>query len=216
MDATFEKDKDELTKEELFLLADILKEEWYKNIEIVFTWWEPLIRDDFIEIAQYYKKIWFRCSLVTNGVFLNKTKLKIIQSLFYWFNISIDGLSDYHNRFRWWNMFDITISNIKNILESWNDLTIKTVITKDNIKNLEEIYTLFQQLWVKKWHIINLSYNGRWKKLDNFLDENDYLIIGSFTKNIENIEIFWENPIKKEHKKCLCWILECSILYNWV
>lgn len=215
MDAIWEKGTNEMTKEELFLIAYTLKKEWYKNIEIVFTGWEPLIRKDFIEIAQYYKKLWFQCFLVTNGTFLTQSKLETIQDLFTWFTISIDGWKDYHNEFRWWNSFDITIANIRHIVNRWNNLTIKTVITKDNIIDLENIYILLQKLGIKKWHIINLSSNGRWKKLSNFLENDDFIKIQNLLQNITDIEIFWENPLKKEQKRCICWISECAILYNW-
>ena len=212
MDATSEKDEHEMSKQDFFNIADTLYKEWYKNTEIVFTGWEALVRKDFIEIAKYFKKLWFRCFLVSNGTLLTKSKLEAIQDIFEGFTISIDGLKDYHNEFRWWNSFDITIENIKNIVP--HNLYIKTVITKDNIDDVNNIHQLLQSLWVKKWDLINLSVNGRGKKLSNFLEKDDYIKIQNFVENISDIEISWENPLKKEQKRCICWISECSILYN--
>ncbi len=215
MDATETNFGSDLTYDELIKFADSLTK-ISKWIEIVFTWGEPLMRKDFNKILKYYYELGFRCYMVTNGTLLIKSRFEEIKKYISWIDISIDWLKDYHDWFRQKSCFDIVIDNIKYINNNWDKtIWIKTVITKENINSLDKVYEIITSLWIKNWHIIPVTAKWRWKQLTWLLDNKDYIYLDNFVKNNSQIKIVFDNPLKLSSKKCMCWIDNFSIQYNW-
>lgn len=214
MDSKPIKNNDELTKEDYYKIAERLKVR--NGIEIVFTWWEPLMNEDFEDILKKFDSLNFSCFLVTNGTLLTEEKFLQINCFLSWISISLDWFKEYHDSFRWEKSFDIIVKNIQYVINNWDkEIYIKTVVTKENIWELNNFKNFIIWLWVKKWHLITLSNKWRWEQLNTFLDNNDLIYLKNFIKENADIEVFFDNPLEKELKKCICWIEEFSILYNW-
>ncbi len=215
MDATLEKDINELTTQELYKIADdlILWENTW--IEIIFTGWEPLARKDIRDILKYYTTLWFRCFLVTNGTLLTIERFREIEPYIFWFSVSLDGFEEFHDEFRGWQSFDRIIKNLQAILPITNkDIYLKTVFSKQNIDNLERFYDFIIWIGIKKWHIIWLSQRWRGENLETTLDKNDHKKIREFIQSKNIIELIYDDPLNIENKKCSCGIEEYAILYN--
>ncbi len=117
-----------------------------------FTGGEPLLRRDIGELINYAKNsgILF-LYLVTNGILFKKriNELKGVDKIFF----SLDGPKEIHEKMRGIGTYDKVVEAIKLAKQENFDVTIQTVICKENIKNnffgLRFLFDLAQQLRVK-------------------------------------------------------------------
>jgi MoaA/NifB/PqqE/SkfB family radical SAM enzyme len=219
MNATVERDTEELTTAEWIGFADNLINAWHKNIEVAFTWGEALTHPDFEEILQYYSNVGFRCLLVTNGTLLTEERYQRIWPYLRWFTISIDGTKEFHDSFRWRWSFDLILKHLEFLKKEQNkkQIHIKTVISKQNIQLIPELFSLLKSYNIQWWTLISLRPYWRWKSLDAALDRNDLIKLEWFiSENKDTMKFIFNNPLKwKEERRCRCWVNEFSVLYNW-
>lgn len=92
-------EKNEMTTKDVKKLIDDAKE---AGIFLIgFTGGEPMIRNDFLEIARYGYEKGFILSLVTNGHFINKKNAPLLKKYLKAISISIDGSTpDIHDKIR--------------------------------------------------------------------------------------------------------------------
>jgi len=122
---------------------------------IGFTGGEPLVRDDIFELLRHSKNLGMHTHLNTNGLALDE---KCIGRLFEIgidsINISLDGAeSRTHDRIRKSaGLFDRIMKAIQMIKERQNDnhieLTLVSVINKDNIDEIGELVQLAERVGV--------------------------------------------------------------------
>jgi len=158
-------------------------EKIYLNV----TGGEPLMRKDLFDILDYANDLGFRWGMTTNGMLVTKDIVKKMEKArMKTVSISIDGLKETHERFRKvpncyekiFNAVDMIIASP--IIEA---LQITTVVTKENIDELEELYQLLLKHNVKYWRIVNCDPIGRAN--DNkglLLDMDDYKRLFKFIK----------------------------------
>jgi MoaA/NifB/PqqE/SkfB family radical SAM enzyme len=129
---------------------------------IVLTGGEPLIREDIPELLKNIKKYGLKIYLDTNGDFFSKYK-KYIDKYVDILGLPIDYASE-ENYFRSSENFR-NVLNILNYYKS-NDgpsIRIGTVVTKENIDQLEKIAKLIKKYKIDLWKIyqfIPLGPNG--------------------------------------------------------
>lgn len=159
--ASGKRTKDELTLRESLLVADKLKKAGV--VAVNFGGGECCLREDFIELCKYLKKIGIKISYTTNG-----TTFKLIEphlGLFHDIGVSIDfGDARSHDKFRGRDgTFAKAVSTIKKLVASGIDTEIVTCLTKLNCpeKELEKIYKLAKALKVDYWRLNRFRANGR-------------------------------------------------------
>ena len=155
------KRKDELdTKEGKKLLEDLRD----VGVEVVlFSGGEPLLREDFFEIAKYAKELGMRTVLSTNGTLIDEgvaSKLKKIGIDYV--GISLDGLEETNDNFRGIKgAFVMALSGIRNCLKHGINVGIRFTITKYNYKDLDDLIELAIREKVPRFCIYHLVYSGR-------------------------------------------------------
>ncbi len=159
--------KDELSKKEYFKLIDELKAN--KVQKISFFGGEPLIREDFFDIANYAHDSGIFVNVTTNALLLTDS---IIENELYKFEmvrVSLDGPNaETHEFIRNKNgIFEKTINNIKKMVENGVNVGVVTCISHKNIKYLKEMIQLLTELKIKRWFIPLLSTAGRGSSLSS-------------------------------------------------
>ncbi len=155
------KREDELdTKEGKKLLEDLRD----VGVEVVlFSGGEPLLREDFFEIAKYAKELGMRTVLSTNGTLIDEgvaSKLKKIGIDYV--GISLDGLEETNDNFRGIKgAFVMALSGIRNCLKHGINVGIRFTITKYNYKDLDDLIELAIREKVPRFCIYHLVYSGR-------------------------------------------------------
>jgi len=166
---------DELSLEESYLVADKLKKAGV--IAVNFGGGECCLREDFIDICEYLKRLGMKISYTTNGTTFNLIEPYL--DLFHDIGVSIDfSESKKHDWFRGIKgTFDKAVSSLKQIVEKGIDNEIVTCITKLNCSEneLEKIYLLAKSLNVDYWRINRFRENGRGadNKIHLALSKND-------------------------------------------
>lgn len=141
----------ELSTYEIFSVIDILKDNEVKYIK--FTWWEPFLRNDILEILEYTEKNGIIFDISTNASFLSEDIVNVLsrfKNLSY-VHISLDWFDKAsQEQIRWIWSFDKTIKWIKLLNEKWIYTRIWTVIYKNNQDHIEKIIRYVVFLWVKE------------------------------------------------------------------
>lgn len=144
------KERDELSADEFIkLIASIPKFSL-----ITFTGGEPLLKRDALKIINYALET-HRCNVITNGVMMTENHIQVfVDKRLLLLGVSIDGIGQSHDQQRGMKgAYDTVIHNLKQLQEYKNRkrakyplLDIKTVITKENVSTLEEIYQCAQNM----------------------------------------------------------------------
>lgn len=156
---------DELTTEQLKkVFKDIAERYDARTINIGFTGGEPLLRKDLIEIIEYGTSLGFCISITTNGTLLTDKMIeKIYNAGIRNVAISIDGLEKTHEAFRGLqNCYSKLLRSIKKMIE-YGDMNIgvTTVVNKNNINELEELYKQFSDIGISYWGVFGVDPHGR-------------------------------------------------------
>jgi radical SAM protein with 4Fe4S-binding SPASM domain len=159
--ASGKRSSDELSLEESLRVADRLKKGGV--VAVNFGGGECCLRNDFIELCKYLKKLGIKISYTTNGTTFNLIEYHL--GLFHDIGVSIDfGDAKKHDWFRGVpGTFDKAVSTIKKLVENGVDTEIVTCLTRLNCseKELRKIYNLAKSLGVNYWRINRFRTNGR-------------------------------------------------------
>lgn len=131
---------------------------------LTITGGEPLLRPDFDEIFQYARRKGMIVTLFTNGTMLSQEKARMLA---YWnldlMEISLYGgtKETYETVTRTPGSFDRCMSGIRNALDAGLNLSLKTVVLKENQHELEMMRELTESYGLK------FRYDGTiWPRLD--------------------------------------------------
>lgn len=120
--------------------------------DVGFSGGEPFMRNDMLDIIKYVKN--YPIHILTNGLLLNENligELNKIEDLLLEFRISLDGLTS-HNKLR--NVsYENVIKNIKLLLDNEYVVTVNTMITDDNIDELDSMYEMFKSIGIDRWRL---------------------------------------------------------------
>lgn len=181
--------KDEMTPQQYHdFLAQVAEDFDIKKFTLSITGGEPLIRKDFFEIMDDANQQGYLWGMTTNGTLitpevakdLRRTGLKTV-------SISLDGLPDTHDAFRrtpggWQKAMD----GIENLLKvgGFQHVQVTTVVTHQNIGQLDELYKIFNQMDIDSWRIINMDPIGRAKEHPELLmTDEDYTKMFEYIRN---------------------------------
>ena len=136
-----------------------------REILVITTGGEPLLREDITDCGKAIKQRGFYWGMVTNGMLLAKDKLKeLVDSGLDAISVSLDGLKEDHNWIRGNNKsFDKAVSAIKLISDNYNKLSydVITCVNSRNIHHLQRLKDFLNDIGVKKWRLITVFPSGR-------------------------------------------------------
>ncbi|MEM5798315.1 MAG: radical SAM protein [Candidatus Aenigmatarchaeota archaeon] len=128
---------DELTTEEAKKIIDELADAGV--VAIAFSGGEPLLRQDFFEIARYAKEKDFHISIATNATLITPKIAKELKKIVDYIEISLDGFEKTHDGFRGIpGIWKRTCQGIKNCIAAGIDTCIACTVTKWNYKEIPD------------------------------------------------------------------------------
>lgn len=148
----------ELSFEEISALAESLKRFGLRHI--VYSGGEPLLRRDFPQICGLYTNTGIKQTLLTNGLLLEK-RLPELQNVFSEIIVSIDGAdAEVHNRIRGVNSFDIILAGIAAAVSAGENVSIRTVLQKQNYRALPQFIDMARRAGVNRISFLAADVSG--------------------------------------------------------
>lgn len=133
------------------------------NIQL--TGGEPLLHPDFFKMVNSSLSKGLKVSIFTSGYVSNDKIWKEIESLpvdKVSFQISVDGLEEYHNNFRGVkDAFDKTCRFIKKICDMGFSVTTATCFSEQSYDELYELATLMKEMGVRLMRLSPIANKGR-------------------------------------------------------
>jgi radical SAM protein with 4Fe4S-binding SPASM domain len=172
------------------LIIDLLNEvaERYNPCEIMvcITGGEPILHSDLEKIIKFAKSKGFLVGMTTNATLVTEEKARSLsKSGLDTVAVSLDGIGETHNTFRKVNnSFEKAIDGIRNFQKEGFYPQVVTVIHKNNIHELEQMYEFLQSEKVESWRITTIEPIGRAKeRRDLILNKEELEIIFKYIRN---------------------------------
>lgn len=158
----FEKLSHKLTFNELSVeqIRKILKEfDEMQGLRVLISGGEPLMHSKFGEINAILPEFFIRKVLFTNGLLLNKMRLKglNVDEI----QISIDGLEEAHDSLRGKGTFKSAIKAVKRAIDSGFEVSVSTMVHPKNLEDFKKMESLFKDLEIKDWTVDVPCITGR-------------------------------------------------------
>ncbi|HEX3019293.1 MAG TPA: radical SAM protein [Chitinispirillaceae bacterium] len=145
---------------------------------IILTGGEPMLRNDIYQIARYGADKGLRMVLATCGTLLDKEKCRALRGAgIARISVSIDGsCSSSHDAFRGvQGAFDALMRAIEAANSSGLEFQVNTTITRSNIEELPDIFSLAVKLGAASFHPFLLVPTGRAEELvDQMISPSQY------------------------------------------
>jgi radical SAM protein with 4Fe4S-binding SPASM domain len=170
--------------------------------------------------------------MTSNGTLLTNANIQsMIETNCKTISVSLDGLADSHNALRGRDCFEQTVEGIKRLVATkrFTNVQITTVIHKQNIHEMRDIYQLAKELGVDSWRMTNVDPIGRAREREDlFLSADDFREMFDFIRSCrqrrERMQVCfgcshyagvdYEMDIRDYFFICGTGILVASILYN--
>ncbi len=155
----------ELSLEQGKALIDDLAD--FKSPVILFSGGEPLIKNDLPELADYAVSKKIRAVISTNGTLITKEKARILKDVgLSYVGISLDGVKETNDKFRGvTGAFESALKGIENCQEAGIKVGLRFTITKRNAGEIENIFTLLEDMEIPRVCFYHLVYAGRGSEL---------------------------------------------------
>lgn len=156
----------EINFEEFKQVADFFDVRSKSEKTFQFTGGEVFVKEGIEHWFKYIYDKGFRIWMTTNGVHQKIRESHLIRDIFEnnkksHIRISLDGpRAEVHERFRQKNTFQKIIRNIEYLVSIGVPVSVKSVITKDNIIYLEEMLELCHSLGLYGWNYNVVRYTG--------------------------------------------------------
>jgi 12,18-didecarboxysiroheme deacetylase len=166
--------EDELSSVEGKRLIDDLAS--YGCPVLLFSGGEPLMREGLLELTRYAQRKGLRAVLSTNGTLIDSEMAKKLHSIgLSYVGISLDGLRDYHDRFRGVpGAFDAAMAAVRHCREVGLKVGLRFTIHKGNAGQIPSIFDLVKEEGIPRICFYHLVYAGRGSSLvDEDLSHNE-------------------------------------------
>jgi len=152
---------DELTTDEAKKFIDDLAE--FKVPVLLFSGGEPLMRQDFFELAEYAAEKKVRPTLSTNGTLITREVAKKIKSIGVGYvGISLDGIAEVNDKFRGVEgAFQRAMNGIKNCVAAGQRVGLRFTINRHNFMELDKIFDFIEAEKINRVCFYHLVYSGR-------------------------------------------------------
>lgn len=161
MSSDAKKYQNELTTAEAKQFIDDLAD--FNVPVLLFSGGEPLIRQDFFELADYAAKKGVRPTLSTNGTLITPEVARKIKDIGVGYvGISLDGLREVNDKFRGKaGAFEAAMNGIKNCVAVDQRVGLRFTINHHNIQELENIFDFIEEENINRVCFYHLVYSGR-------------------------------------------------------
>jgi putative heme d1 biosynthesis radical SAM protein NirJ1 len=161
MESDAVKYENELTTTEAKKFIDDLAE--FNVPVILFSGGEPLIREDFFDLAQHAASRGIRVTISTNGTLIDKEMARNIKKIGVGYvGISLDGIGEKNDAFRKKKgAFDAALRGIRNCLEIDQRVGLRFTINRHNFMEMEDIFRLIEEEGIPRVCFYHLVYSGR-------------------------------------------------------
>jgi radical SAM protein with 4Fe4S-binding SPASM domain len=148
-------------------VRDVLAEfEEMQGLRVMLTGGEPLLHAGFDEINENLPDFFLRKVLLTNGLLLRKDVLKSLKVDE--IQISIDGLEHAHDAIRGSGTFVRSMKALRQALDAGFDVSVSTMVHRENLADFDELERVFKELGVKDWTVDVPCATGRLKEHSEF------------------------------------------------
>ncbi|MDR0567984.1 MAG: TIGR04133 family radical SAM/SPASM protein [Spirochaetaceae bacterium] len=147
-----------------FLKAILPLKDAYKNITVVITGGEPLLRDDLARCGRALRERGFRWGVVTNGyAYTPETHRRLIAAGMGAISLSLDGFEQTHNRLRGNpRSFQRAVSALELIASSKRlCYDVVTCVHQNNISDLEAFRAFLISKRAGAWRLFTIAPIGR-------------------------------------------------------
>lgn len=134
---------------------------------ILFSGGEPLLRNDFFELAEFASKQGLRVALSTNGTLITTETGKKLKDIgFAEVGISLDGSEAINDRFRGRNgAYSAALNGLKNCIALGLRVSLRLTITRLNYQEVPAILRLVEDEGIDRVCFYHLAYSGRGNNL---------------------------------------------------
>lgn len=172
-------------KEILTMLVDLRNDLAERKKPLPFlsiTGGEPLVRPGVLDLLKKIHSLGYAWGMTSNGTLIDRDVAhKLKEAGMYSIGLSLDGTEEVHDRFRQTKgSFEKTMKAVDYLLEeNLASVMLTTVVHKENISELEDIYKIVKEHNVKGWRLTNIEPIGRAIENDDFLllpDQYKYML----------------------------------------
>lgn len=180
---------EELSVEQYRTFLTQLKEDMSTNKKMLcITGGEPLLRRDFFDIMSAANELGFRWGMTSNATLINEEVARDLKRTgMGTISISIDGLEETHDAFRQTpGGFKKAMNGIECLIREggFHSVQVTTVVTHQNIGQLDELFRIFDGMDIDSWRVINIEPMGRAKNHPELLlTPDDYRTMFEFIRN---------------------------------
>ncbi|MBQ9865979.1 MAG: radical SAM protein [Lachnospiraceae bacterium] len=163
-------------------ILDEVKENFGTGVFIALTGGEPLLYKDFFELTAYIQKLGFPWGITSNGTLITKeTAAELKKYGMRSISLSIDGVKETHDRYRGMkDAYELGMRGIQNLIDqNCFNIMVTTVVNHENIKELDDLFEIFDRMDINEWRLTGLEPIGRAEKaVDMHLtaDDNRYMM----------------------------------------
>jgi len=157
----------ELTTEQAKVMIDDLAD--YQIPALLFSGGEPLIRNDFFELAEYAHSKGIRIVISTNATLIDEdTAENIKEAGFIYVGASLDGVGEINDHFRGKKgAFDEAVRGIRNAKKAGLKISLRMTLTKHNVSNLAGIFDFVEKENIERLCFYHLAYSGRGRAISS-------------------------------------------------
>jgi MoaA/NifB/PqqE/SkfB family radical SAM enzyme len=149
----------EPTSEFLHFLIDRMR-----GIErVIISGGEPTLRHDLKTLASHLSKTVRIVVMASNAVLVTERLAHDLSQSLSYVDITVDGTREVHNRIR--GQYDKVLAGIHNFVEAGIDVSLVTVLLKDNMCDILHVCNLADELHAKKLKILSPIRKGRGEKI---------------------------------------------------
>ncbi len=136
---------------------------------LLFSGGEPLLHPRIFDLMDYAVKSGMRTALSTNGTLINRETAERLKSIgLSYVGISIDGLSEIHDRFRNRDgAFRAAMEGVRQSLEAKIKVGLRFTMTRNNFMEINGVFDLLKTMGIHRICLYHLAYSGRGAKLRN-------------------------------------------------
>ena len=169
------------------ILDDVKRDFDISKIHLDVTGGEPLLRKDFFEIMSHANVLGYRWGMTSNGTLItDEVADKLRECGMQTIAVSIDGMEETHDRLRGRRgAFKETMAGLDVLIRngSFQHIQVTTVVNRQNIGELSEMFGMFENIDITSWRVINIEPMGRAKEHSELvLTENEYRYMFDFIK----------------------------------
>lgn len=143
---------------------------------LLFSGGEPLLREDFFELAQYAVDHGLGVVVSTNGTLITPDAASRIKDIgFREVGISLDGVGAVNDRFRGMDgAYEAALNGIRNCKAAGQRVSLRMTLTNSNCGEVGSIFDLAEREGIDRVCFYHLAYSGRGSALiDNDLSHRE-------------------------------------------